>query len=231
MHVTNMWTNLMETKSKTRKCVIIGGGFSGLVFARVLSPHFDEVTIVERDTLNDNAEHRKGVPQGTQIHALLRRGLIGMENLFPGFMDELVSLGAVQTNASRDWWSLFQGGLLPTFDSDLEFPNASRPLIEQLVLSRVRLIENLRIADNTRVVNVTLSGSQSPVVELEDSKGQHIKLRPDVCVDASGGNSNIDEWLSNSGFSAPKRWVTKPRVGYCTFRIRNPVLPEGKKAP
>ncbi len=47
---------------------------AGLVAARVLADHFDEVTVVERDTIADElTEPRKGVPQGKQLHALLAR--------------------------------------------------------------------------------------------------------------------------------------------------------------
>jgi hypothetical protein len=56
--------------------VVLGGSMAGLLVARVLADHFDQVSIVERDALPDNAEPRKGVPQGRHLHGLLKPTLI-----------------------------------------------------------------------------------------------------------------------------------------------------------
>ncbi|HEY2447567.1 MAG TPA: hypothetical protein VGI49_01905 [Mycobacterium sp.] len=42
----------------------------GLLAARVLADFYETVTVVERDTLLDDADHRRGVPQGRHFHAL-----------------------------------------------------------------------------------------------------------------------------------------------------------------
>jgi 2-polyprenyl-6-methoxyphenol hydroxylase-like FAD-dependent oxidoreductase len=44
--------------------VVIGASMAGLLAARVLSDHFEQVTIIERDKLTGEAKPRKGVPQG-----------------------------------------------------------------------------------------------------------------------------------------------------------------------
>ncbi len=44
--------------------VVIGGSMAGLLAAHVLSDHFEQVTLIERDRLTGDAEARKGVPQG-----------------------------------------------------------------------------------------------------------------------------------------------------------------------
>jgi len=44
--------------------VVLGASMAGLLAARVLADHFETVTVVERDTLHDIAETRRGVPQG-----------------------------------------------------------------------------------------------------------------------------------------------------------------------
>jgi NADPH-dependent 2,4-dienoyl-CoA reductase/sulfur reductase-like enzyme len=53
--------------------VVVGGGMAGLLAARVLVNHFERVTLIERDALTDNAQARKGVPQGRMLHAMLPR--------------------------------------------------------------------------------------------------------------------------------------------------------------
>jgi 2-polyprenyl-6-methoxyphenol hydroxylase-like FAD-dependent oxidoreductase len=50
---------------------VIGGGFGGLLAARVLADHYRQVTVIERDTFPPQGEHRKGVPQSRHTHGLL----------------------------------------------------------------------------------------------------------------------------------------------------------------
>ena len=73
-----------------RHAIVIGGSMSGLATAQVLSAHFDQVTLLERDPLPDNPEYRAGVSQGRQVHVLLRRGQEIFERLFPGLCEELL---------------------------------------------------------------------------------------------------------------------------------------------
>lgn len=64
--------------------LVLGGSVAGLLAARVLTDHADEVVIVERDDLAGGAATRRGVPQGAHVHGLLARGLEQLEALFPG---------------------------------------------------------------------------------------------------------------------------------------------------
>jgi glycine/D-amino acid oxidase-like deaminating enzyme len=63
--------------------IVIGGSMAGLLAARVLSEHFERVTIIERDVLIDDAQPRKGVPQGRHVHGLLASGAASMGAYFP----------------------------------------------------------------------------------------------------------------------------------------------------
>src|SRR5690242_4162610 len=60
------------------RAVVLGGSVAGLMAARVLSDHADEVLIVERDPTEGDGP-RPGVPQGTQVHALLPTGQTQLE--------------------------------------------------------------------------------------------------------------------------------------------------------
>ena len=59
-----------------RGAIVIGGSMAGLTAAQVLSNHFDNVTILERDTFPEGAGSRKGVPQARHIHATCDVGLV-----------------------------------------------------------------------------------------------------------------------------------------------------------
>src|SRR6266446_3787866 len=88
-----------ETASESyylgERAIVVGGGVGGLSAARALSDSFRQVVILDRDELPDHATPRRGVPQGRQPHGLLSGGLKALEQLFPGFGNELSLAGAV----------------------------------------------------------------------------------------------------------------------------------------
>jgi len=90
------------------KAVVIGGGYAGLVTARVLADHFDEVTILERDPVDETTGVHPHVPQGYHAHAMLAKGSEILETLFPGLRAELQDLGApvfdYVSPGSSIWW-------------------------------------------------------------------------------------------------------------------------------
>src|SRR5262245_17574588 len=85
--------------SAGRNAVVIGGSMAGLLAARALADNFDRVTILERDRLPTGPEARKGTPQARHIHVLLTAGRRAMEALLPGLMGELITAGALDTDA------------------------------------------------------------------------------------------------------------------------------------
>jgi len=76
--------------------VVMGGSIAGLATARVLSEHYRQVTVIDRDVLPQDAQHRRGVPHGLHLHGLLARGREVLEQLFPGLTEELVAQGALK---------------------------------------------------------------------------------------------------------------------------------------
>jgi NADPH-dependent 2,4-dienoyl-CoA reductase/sulfur reductase-like enzyme len=92
--------------------VVVGGGMAGLLAARVLVNHFERVTLIERDALTDNAQARKGVPQGRMLHAMLPRRQRIIEGLFPGYGHELQAAGAVSLRVPADALALTPAGWL-----------------------------------------------------------------------------------------------------------------------
>ncbi|HLN61558.1 MAG TPA: hypothetical protein VK464_08415, partial [Symbiobacteriaceae bacterium] len=69
--------------------MVVGASMAGLLAARVLRDHFDEVLLLERDSLPDGPEERRAVPQGHHIHLLLAKGAAVIEGLLPGILTEL----------------------------------------------------------------------------------------------------------------------------------------------
>src|SRR5258708_9341971 len=86
---------IKQAKQSTQHAVVIGASMAGLLAARVLSEHFDQVTIIERDQLSEQVEPRKGVPQGQHVHILLMKGETVLMELFPALYETLSQYGAV----------------------------------------------------------------------------------------------------------------------------------------
>ena len=78
----------------TNHAVVMGASITGLVAARVLSRHFDRVSIIDRDVLPAGCENRRGVPQGRHGHGLLASGFDALKQLFPQLERDLVAAGA-----------------------------------------------------------------------------------------------------------------------------------------
>src|SRR3954447_10692707 len=90
-----LW-KVFHPMSCKEKAIIIGGGISGKLAARVLSEFFKEVVILERDQEPEGPFPRKGAPQSEHLHALLFAGEHGLKTLFPGITEESYLSGAVK---------------------------------------------------------------------------------------------------------------------------------------
>src|SRR5918999_2671204 len=110
------YTMLTETNSSSDgigHALVIGGSMAGLLAARVLSERFGRVTIVERDRFPDGPQFRKGVPQSRHLHALMIRGRMISDRLFPGLSEELEEAGAVPLGSADDFEWVTPAGFSP----------------------------------------------------------------------------------------------------------------------
>ena len=190
--------------------VVLGASMAGLVAARALAEFFETVTMVERDALSDAADHRRGVPQGRQIHGLLLRGAQALEELFPGILDELVSAGA----PSDDYQDLSKlhfnmGGHLAVQSGSIEGLRAytpSRPFLEWHIRRRVRAIPNIAFVDDHDVVDVTSNTNRGRITGARIvSRQSHSEseLPADLVVDATGRGARTPVMLERLGYARP----------------------------
>ena len=132
------------------RAAVLGSGIAGLFAARVLSDHFREVVMIDRDDVADGLGARDGVPQGKHFHALLPGGLnIGCE-LFPGFTDDLEAAGAVRCVGGQDFFVFRPEGksyALAVYQPEPRPVGTiyfmSRPLLENCVRRRVEALPNV----------------------------------------------------------------------------------------
>ena len=112
---------------------VIGASITGLVAARVLSDHFERVTIFDRDTLPAACVNRKGVPQGGHGHGLLASGFRALSQLFPQLERQLLDAGAVAGDVIGDVRWFQHGHYKAKFQSELGGILLSRPLLESTI--------------------------------------------------------------------------------------------------
>ena len=138
-----------------RRAVVVGAGLGGLSAARVLADYFDEVIILDRDELPDDAAPRPGVPQGKHPHRLLGGGLKALENLFPGFGNELMRAGAEPMEPGLDMLYEIPGqDVWPRIELSWPTYSMSRPLIERTLRRQVERIGNITVRRGCRVLNI-----------------------------------------------------------------------------
>ena len=134
---------------------------AGLCAARVMAERFDQVLILDRDTLPDGAEPRARVPQARQPHLLLVAGARLLEGWFPGIVADLHAAGAVDLDVSADFYWHQGGGVMRRPASTLRGPAMSRPLLEHAVRTKVLALAPVTIRDETAVTGLVDDGRGS----------------------------------------------------------------------
>ena len=194
---------------------------AGLLAARVLSDHFTEVVLLERDVFPDTATDRKGVPQGRHAHALLSAGRQTLEDLFPGFADELIAKGGLRMDLKQVRW--FDNGGYQARATGIHALGGSRPFLESHVRTRVRALANVRLVDATDVDSLVMSTDNRRVEGIRTVRkngGQHDTIECQLAVDASGRGSQTPAWLQAAGYPKPVEEVVTVSLGYSTRVFR-----------
>jgi 2-polyprenyl-6-methoxyphenol hydroxylase-like FAD-dependent oxidoreductase len=226
IHGTNTSNTLLqktdmqrETTFKTnfpgKRAIVVGAGIGGLSVSRVLADYFDEVLILERDELPDEATPRPGVPQGKQPHGLLAGGLKALEKLFPGFGEELRRAGAEPMQPGSDILFEIPGQpLWPRMKFSWQTYSMSRPMIELILRRKVQCIRNILIRSGWRARKI-LSDSNvraATGISYQTDDGNLKTLDADLIVDASGNASLTVEFLK----ATARRLPAETRIGVST---------------
>jgi len=206
--------------------VIIGASMAGLLASRVLSEHFAQVTVIERDQLSQEIQARKGVPQGRHVHVLLYRGASILQKLFPDLFPVLLEDGStpIDTVADFRWYNF--GAWKARFKSGITFYSQSRPLLEGRVRERVAARSNVRFLDGCDVIKFCANDDATRItgVQIRQHQGEPHEevLSADLVVDASGRGSQTPQWLAALGYDNVEESTIKVDVGYATRIYRRP---------
>ncbi|MFP3900426.1 MAG: NAD(P)/FAD-dependent oxidoreductase [Acidimicrobiia bacterium] len=196
------------------RVVIVGAGIAGLCCARLLAERFDEVLVLDRDDLPDEAVWRRQVPQGQHQHLLLAAGVQLLERWFPGLVEELRARGAVEIDLSRDFYWYRNGGVWRSPPSSIRAPSMSRPLLEAAIRRRVAALPNVVVRDHTPVGGLEVDAAAGRVRGVRLAGDDHIPC--DLVVDATGRQARSLRWLEDLGYEPPPSSVVQVDIRYVT---------------
>jgi flavin-dependent dehydrogenase len=209
--------------------IVIGASIAGLLAARALVDHFEQVTIVERDQLPTGPAFRAGVPQSRHLHVLLGRGLDLYEQLFPGIEAGIQEAGAVVVPWADALW-LNAAGWSRRYPSPIRLLGATRELLEWQLRSRVtstgvafrtglEVVGLTASPDNRTVTGVQVRPRTSAALPRASSPQE---IAADLVVDASGRSSRSSRWLVTLGYPHVSETKIDADLGYATRRYRIP---------
>jgi 2-polyprenyl-6-methoxyphenol hydroxylase-like FAD-dependent oxidoreductase len=205
--------------AETSHAVIIGGSLAGLLAARVLADHFDRVTVVERDHFPDGPEPRRGIPQARHVHALMIRGRMIMEDLFPGLTGEMIASGAHFFDMAEDVAWLTPAGWGIRFRSGLMILSFTRDLLDWHVRRRLASNTAVRFLDGCDVTGLLPDPANkgvSGVLLRSRRQAEVTSLRATLVVEAGGRGSRAAQWLEDLGYSRPQETVINGHIGYAS---------------
>jgi 2-polyprenyl-6-methoxyphenol hydroxylase-like FAD-dependent oxidoreductase len=171
-----------------RQAVVVGAGMGGLTAARALADRFEYVLVFDRDALPQRAEDRPGVPQGKHVHLLLAGGLRALNELFPGFENDLARAGAVPIRIGLDIrLETPEFTPFPQRDLGIRAYAMSRPLVELTVRRRVQSCRTIEVRQGCRVQELIARDGGAAIAGVRYSSDHASEtLEADFVVDASG---------------------------------------------
>jgi 2-polyprenyl-6-methoxyphenol hydroxylase-like FAD-dependent oxidoreductase len=214
------------------RAVVLGGSMAGLLAARVLADSYDEVLVVERDTISGATTARKGVGQGRHVHGLLARGQQILDELFPGFTRDAVEAGVPTGDLGELRW-FFNGRRLSPGTTGLICVSATRPVLESRVRERVAALPGVTLLERYDIVGLVADDARDTVtgvrVQSQEPGAGERTIEADLVVDATGRGSRTPLWLQEFGYERPEEARIRIDLSYTTrkFRLRDEAVLAG----
>lgn len=223
-----------DLPTSARRALVIGGSMAGLLAARVLSDHYEDVLVLDRDVFPDTPDHRAGVPQSHHAHGLLVRGHEIISGLFPGLLASLAGAGAFHTREGIPVLQITPAGKLPStpLGGRGEYLAFSRFLLEWHMRQWLREHTGVRFLPAVEVTGLLAGvdgqGVRGVRVRPRGGQGGPEVLEADLVVEASGRASKLNAWLTDLGYDPAPEESINSDIGYASRFYRRP---EGFPAP
>jgi 2-polyprenyl-6-methoxyphenol hydroxylase-like FAD-dependent oxidoreductase len=217
----------MDAESRPRptggRAVVVGGSITGTLAARVLSERYREVVVVDRDEVLDVCVQRRGAPHNVHAHGLHARGYLILAELFPNLLEEARALGLPVRDFGRMRWYFHARPIRPA-DTGLLSIAGSRPILENLLRTRVTALPNVTYRQTTEMVGLLHTADRTRVtgVRLRErgADGADEHLDADLVVDATGRGSRTPVWLAEMGYERPVEERVRIGLTYTTRTFR-----------
>jgi 2-polyprenyl-6-methoxyphenol hydroxylase-like FAD-dependent oxidoreductase len=210
--------------------IVIGGSMTGLMTARVLADHFDTVTVLERDHIDEHPAIHKSIPQGNHYHAVLLGGQQVLSTLYPDFIDKLRSFGSVRLRLGEEWvWYLPDGKAYSASATPVREPrylgfdvqSQSRGILEHCVRQCTLAFANVKCESDSIVQGLVYESGRVHGVRYSHA-GRVETLTADLVIDAGGRGAHTPRWLTELGFQPPRETVVGVDLGYASTKFRVP---------
>jgi 2-polyprenyl-6-methoxyphenol hydroxylase-like FAD-dependent oxidoreductase len=199
-----------------RHAIVIGSSTTGLTATAAAARHFDTVTNLERDRFPEQPAWRRGVPQGSHVHSLLKGGQNVLNHYLPGLTQQMVKGGAVEVDLGNDIIWNHSNGWKARFASGVRMQCQSKAFLEWSVRQRLREWSNVAFRDGATVIGLLERRGRIAGVRLADGG----EIEADLVIDAGGRNSNTPRFLEDLGIEKPGVTELPVNIGYSTQVFR-----------
>lgn len=226
--------NSIQNHNSGSRAVVIGGSIAGLLAARVLSEHVDEVVILEKDDLPDKPAPRRGTPHSAQLHSIHQRGVEIINELFPDLTLDFDSCGMLPSDLGADMRWFFFGEWMPRIHAGVSVSWCERPRFEWTLRERVAARPNVVLMGGCKVTALLADESKSRltgvVVQMADGQSAEQELAADLVVDAGARGSRVPQWLAQLGYPKAPESVVKIGFGDATrtYQLPDQLAPSWK---
>lgn len=201
------------------RAVVLGGSVAGSLAARVLAEFYHDVVVVDRDTVLGVSTTRKGAPHTRHAHGLHARGHLILEELFPGFTEDMRRQGYPVGDLGEMRW-YFNGRRLPYTKTGLLSVTPPRPVLEHEIRTRVAALPGVTYLERHGILGLVSTPDNGRVVGVRvrpvDGTGEEVVLGADLVVDATGRGSRTPVWLAEMGYERPSEERVKIGLAYTT---------------
>lgn len=204
------------------RAVVLGGGFAGVLVAKVLSRHADEVTVVEGGRYPDGPGVRPELPQAYHSHVLVTAGAEALDTLLPGTLEALLARGAHRRGLPDGALILSADGWFRRHETGAFMVSCSRWLMDDVIRQRALADGAVTVRERTRVLGLAGDATRVTGVLVAHEDGSRETLGADLVVDATGRRSRAGRWLTAIGGPGVEEEVLDPGLAYSTRIYRAP---------
>ncbi|KAG8971214.1 hypothetical protein FRC05_011408 [Tulasnella sp. 425] len=213
-----------KTKYKGR-AIVCGGSFAGLMTARMLTDHFEEVVVIEaEETFEDGSRKGTNLMQHNQLHAFGVLVLSTWRKLWPDADNYIKEADGRVTLCNNNLYYGRAVNLPPGFSH--EWVNFCRPTAEAVLRKMARTHPRIRFVHGS-VTGLIPSKDGSDTVTGVTYKllgalatEEEQPLDGAFVVDATGLACRGSKWIDSLGYQSPRRDYYDPYGAYTTAVVQ-----------